>query len=154
MDKRLDSIIWGMFLLLSVISMVNAISLTMLSFTEGPYMYYIRPFNLDEEYNPNEPWTVFGLSLVSSVILYGYLIPLAMYVSLELVRMVQAYFISMDVLMGDNGKFAKAKSCGLNEELGQVRGEFVLSPLPSMFLSYFNVPLHRSPQFSQIRLEL
>ena len=54
------------------------------------------------------------------------LVPISLIVSLEMVKFIQAYFISSDYLMYDEEKdiFAKVQSSNLNEELGTVHYVF------------------------------
>ncbi|CAM6002752.1 unnamed protein product [Sphagnum balticum] len=77
-------------------------------------------------YNPNKAAVASIISFLNSLILYGYFIPIALYVSLEIVRVIQAQFIATDIHMYDpiTNKAAKVKSAGLNEELGQVDAIF------------------------------
>ncbi|CBI35911.3 unnamed protein product, partial [Vitis vinifera] len=60
--------------------------------------------------------------LVTALILYGYLIPISLYVSIEVVKVLQATFINQDIHMYDEetGNTAQARTSNLNEELGQV----------------------------------
>ncbi|GFZ04281.1 ATPase E1-E2 type family protein [Actinidia rufa] len=60
--------------------------------------------------------------LVTALILYGYLIPISLYVSIEVVKVLQAMFINQDIHMYDEetGTPAQARTSNLNEELGQV----------------------------------
>ncbi|KAK3037101.1 hypothetical protein RJ639_029943, partial [Escallonia herrerae] len=67
------------------------------------------------------------LQFVRALILYGYLIPISLYVSIELVKVLQAMLINKDLQMYDeiSSKFVEARTSNLNEELGQV--EMILS---------------------------
>jgi phospholipid-translocating ATPase len=60
--------------------------------------------------------------LITALILYGYLIPISLYVSIEIVKVFQARFINQDIHMYDEetGNTAQARTSNLNEELGQV----------------------------------
>lgn len=74
------------------------------------------------------PWAVFGLSIVTSAVLYGYLIPISLYISLELVRLVQSiWFISGDLQMycSETERASEARTSNLAEDLGRV--EVILS---------------------------
>ncbi|KAE8659564.1 putative phospholipid-transporting ATPase 7 [Hibiscus syriacus] len=87
-----------------------------------PDWWYLQPQNTDDYYNPNKPG-VSGVShLVTALILYGYLIPISLYVSIEVVKVLQASFINQDIHMYDEetGNPAQARTSNLNEELGQV----------------------------------
>ena len=65
----------------------------------------------------------FGFNFLTFFILYNNLIPISLQVTLELVKFVQAMFISMDVDMYDKTTDtpAVARTSNLNEELGQVK---------------------------------
>lgn len=56
------------------------------------------------------------------LVLLNILIPISLYVSMELVKLVQAWYINQDVEMYDevNDVPAQARTSNLNEELGQV----------------------------------
>ena len=65
----------------------------------------------------------FGYNFLTFFILYNNLIPISLQVTLELVKFVQAMFISMDLDMYDESTDtpAVARTSNLNEELGQVK---------------------------------
>lgn len=62
------------------------------------------------------------LHFLRAVMLYGYLIPISLYVSIELVKVLQTEFINNDIHMyyKEGDKPAQARTSNLNEELGQV----------------------------------
>ncbi|ORY00825.1 phospholipid-translocating P-type ATPase [Basidiobolus meristosporus CBS 931.73] len=61
-------------------------------------------------------------SFFSFIILLNTLIPISLYVTMEIVKLVQAYFINNDLEMyyQDTDTPAEARTCTINEELGQV----------------------------------
>ena len=59
-------------------------------------------------------------NLLTFVILFNNLIPISLYITLELCRVVQAYFIDNDAEMVHRDCPAQARTSDLNEELGQV----------------------------------
>lgn len=59
-------------------------------------------------------------NLLTFVILFNNLIPISLYITLELCRVVQAYFIDNDDEMVHRDCPAQARTSDLNEELGQV----------------------------------
>ncbi len=63
-----------------------------------------------------------ALSFITFVILYNNLIPISLYVSVEIVKFGQAYFINNDIEMyhEETDTPALARTSNLNEELGQV----------------------------------
>ncbi|ELP90467.1 hypothetical protein EIN_018160 [Entamoeba invadens IP1] len=62
----------------------------------------------------------FITNFITFVILYNNLVPISLYVSMEIVRIFQAYFINIDGDMCFKGKFAEARTSNLNEQLGIV----------------------------------
>lgn len=68
-----------------------------------------------------------ALSFFSFLVLLDLLVPISLYVSMELVKFVQAHFINSDELMRyeKTGIFANARTSNLNEELGQI--EYIFS---------------------------
>jgi len=66
-------------------------------------------------------------SLGTFVILFNNLIPISLYVTMEMVKLTQVYFINNDVAMyhADSNTAAMARTSSLNEELGQV--EYIFS---------------------------
>ncbi len=121
-DRTLDKIIWAMFGVLLLVSVLTAVLLAVRTKNAGTDPWYLQPTIRDSYYNPNKAAVAGIISFLNSLILYGYFIPIALYVSLEIVRVIQAQFIAADIHMYDpiTNKAAKVKSAGLNEELGQV----------------------------------
>ncbi|EGG17651.1 P-type ATPase [Cavenderia fasciculata] len=74
-----------------------------------------------------EPVEEGALSFLTFLILFNNLIPISLYVSMEFVKVFQAYFINNDQEMyyKENDTPALARTSNLNEELGQV--EYVFS---------------------------
>jgi len=64
----------------------------------------------------------FFFNFMSYHILYSYMIPISLYVSIELVKIAQIFFIEQDIRMyyEPMDQPAKAKTSNLNEELGQI----------------------------------
>ncbi|KAE8734221.1 Phospholipid-transporting ATPase 6 [Hibiscus syriacus] len=121
-EKKMDYIIYVLFSLLLVISLISSLAFAWKIRFQMPKWWYMRPDNTEDFYNPQQP-LVSGLShLVTALILYGYLIPISLYVSIEVVKVMQASFINQDLLMydDDTGIPAQARTSNLNEELGQV----------------------------------
>ena len=61
-------------------------------------------------------------SFVSFVVLYNYIIPISLYVTLEVQKFVGSMFLEWDLELYDpaTNQAAKCNSSDLNEELGQV----------------------------------
>ncbi|XP_071921511.1 probable phospholipid-transporting ATPase 4 isoform X1 [Coffea arabica] len=127
-ERRLDYLIYVLFLLLVMISVVNSIGSALVLKSEAAMWWYLRlQENADSPLNPSKPVTSFFLQFVRSLILYGYLIPISLYVSIEVVKVLQAMLINKDMRMYDelSGKAVEARTSNINEELGQV--EMILS---------------------------
>ncbi|GLU14341.1 hypothetical protein SLE2022_309170 [Rubroshorea leprosula] len=121
-ERKMDYIIYILFSLLLVISLISSIGFAVKTKLQMPDWWYLAPNDTDNYYNPQKP-AISGLShLVTALILYGYLIPISLYVSIEVVKVLQASFINQDIHMYDEetGKPANARTSNLNEELGQV----------------------------------
>ncbi|XP_028763176.1 LOW QUALITY PROTEIN: probable phospholipid-transporting ATPase 4 [Neltuma alba] len=121
-EKKMDYIIYLLFTVLILISMISSIGFAIKTKFQTPDWWYLRPKEAEYQYNPNNA-ALAGMShLITALILYGYLIPISLYVSIELVKVLQASFINKDLQMFDEetGTPADARTSNLNEELGQV----------------------------------
>eukprot|EP00741_Cyanophora_paradoxa_P007254 tig00001095_g7017.t1 len=87
-----------------------------------PGAWYLRP-----ELRWEDAVSVGFMQFPTFVILFNVMIPISLYVSAELVKLAQAYFIQQDEAMyhGESDQPALARTSNLNEELGQV--EYVFS---------------------------
>ncbi|CAG8526007.1 11302_t:CDS:2 [Dentiscutata heterogama] len=73
-------------------------------------------------------WYVFGIdrplhiSLFAFIILFNTMIPISLYVTMEIIKLVQVYFINKDINMYhvETDTPAEARTATINEELGQV----------------------------------
>ncbi|PIA42998.1 hypothetical protein AQUCO_02000449v1 [Aquilegia coerulea] len=121
-ERKLDSIIYVLFTLLVLISLISSIGFAVKIKYGMPDWWYMRPEASTSMYNPEKPETAGILHLITALILYGYLIPISLYVSIEVVKVLQASFINKDLLMFDeeSGNPAQARTSNLNEDLGQV----------------------------------
>lgn len=121
-EKKMDKIIYILFTLLVVISLMSSIGFAVKTKYQMPDWWYLVPWNTTNLYNPKKPALSGLFHLVTALILYGYLIPISLYVSIEVVKVLQATFINHDLHMYDEetGNTALARTSNLNEELGQV----------------------------------
>ncbi|KAF9617707.1 hypothetical protein IFM89_038207 [Coptis chinensis] len=121
-EKKLDSIIYVLFTLLVLISLISSIGFAVKIKIGMPDWWYMQPEDTTNMYDPQKPETAGILHLITALILYGYLIPISLYVSIELVKVLQAMFINKDLHMYDeeSGNPAQARTSNLNEDLGQV----------------------------------
>ncbi|CAJ1944306.1 unnamed protein product [Sphenostylis stenocarpa] len=125
-EKRMDKIIYCLFFLLIVISFIGSIlfGITTNDDIENGRMkrWYLRPDDTEIYYDPNEPVAAAILHFLTALMLYSYLIPISLYVSIEIVKVLQSIFINQDEKMyyEETDKPARARTSNLNEELGQV----------------------------------
>ena len=79
---------------------------------------YLEPDHPESDSDPNKPGVVFVDSFVSGFIVYGYLIPISLYVSIEMVKVFQSgVFIGKDRAMyhKETETPAQARTSNLNE---------------------------------------
>ncbi|PSS18074.1 Phospholipid-transporting ATPase [Actinidia chinensis var. chinensis] len=121
-EKQMDKIIYVLFSLLVLISLISSIGFAVKTQFQMPEWWYLQPFVDSKLYDPTQPALSGLFHLVTALILYGYLIPISLYVSIEVVKVLQAMFINQDIHMYDEetGTPAQARTSNLNEELGQV----------------------------------
>ncbi|KAH6793231.1 ATPase E1-E2 type family protein / haloacid dehalogenase-like hydrolase family protein [Perilla frutescens var. hirtella] len=121
-EKQMDKIIYILFSLLVGISLVSSIGFTLKTKFDLPNWWYLQVPDRDHLYDPDHPLQSGFYHLVTALMLYGYLIPISLYVSIEVVKVLQALFINKDIQMYDEetGTPAQARTSNLNEELGQV----------------------------------
>ncbi|XP_072959204.1 probable phospholipid-transporting ATPase 4 [Typha angustifolia] len=121
-EKKMDKIIYILFTVLLLISFISSIGFAVKTKFEMPDWWYLQPKNTTYLYDPSRSGISGIFHLVTALILYGYLIPISLYVSIELVKVLQAMFINHDLHMydEDTGNPAQARTSNLNEELGQV----------------------------------
>ncbi|KVH97928.1 Cation-transporting P-type ATPase [Cynara cardunculus var. scolymus] len=120
-EKQMDKIIYVLFTLLVLISLISSIGFAIKTGYQMPNWWYM-PQDAKKIYNPTRPFLSGCIHLITALILYGYLIPISLYVSIELVKVLQALFINRDIHMYDEetGTPAQARTSNLNEELGMV----------------------------------
>ncbi|CAM6103839.1 unnamed protein product [Calypogeia fissa] len=121
-DRSLDKVIYIMFAILLCMSVLSGAVFGYRTSHEGPGHWYLDPYDDDPYYNPNKSaFAGFGI-FINGLILYGYLVPIGLYVSLEFVRVFQGISMTMDPEMFEPSirAGAKVRTTGLNEELGQV----------------------------------
>lgn len=121
-EKKMDKIIYMLFTLLVLISVISSIGFAIRTKYSMPDWWYMEPKRAKVFYNPSNPGVAGLAHLVTALIMYGYLIPISLYVSIEIVKVLQAMFINQDIKMFDeeSGNPAQARTSNLNEELGQV----------------------------------
>ncbi|KAL8139844.1 hypothetical protein V2J09_005865 [Rumex salicifolius] len=121
-ERKMDRIICLLFSVLVLISLLSSIGYAIKAQYEVPYEWYLQPNEATSLDDPTKPTTSGLVHLITALILYGYLIPISLYVSIEFVKFLQAIFIDQDIEMyhTESGTCAQARTSNLNEELGQV----------------------------------
>eukprot|EP01116_Phalansterium_solitarium_P015668 TRINITY_DN3482_c0_g1_i4.p1 TRINITY_DN3482_c0_g1~~TRINITY_DN3482_c0_g1_i4.p1 ORF type:complete len:1118 (-),score=428.30 TRINITY_DN3482_c0_g1_i4:1315-4668(-) len=114
-EKAANVHIIAIFVLLLLMAVLCAVGNAIWQLQVGSYAWYLQ-FDANAAAGG-------ALSFLTFVILFNNLIPISLYVSVELVKLAQAYFINNDVQMyhAENDTPALARTSNLNEELGQVQ---------------------------------
>ena len=122
-EKQMDYVVLGMLILLLSMSTISAIYCSWWVKNESPKHWYLDTANSDEPFDVNKTDIVGVFAFFTSYVLYGYLIPISLYVSLEFVKVFQA----MVLLNRDRKMYHEetdtpmsARTSNLNEELGMV----------------------------------
>ncbi|KAI3844926.1 hypothetical protein MKX03_019301 [Papaver bracteatum] len=125
-EKKMDLIIYLMFFALFMISLVGSILFgieTGKDLESGRIRrWYLKPDNSAVYFDPKRSAVAAILHFLTAIMLYSYLIPISLYVTIELVKILQSQFINQDQQMyyEETDKPARARTSNLNEELGQV----------------------------------
>ena len=93
-EKKMDYIIYTLFTVLILISVISSIGFIFKTKYQAPKWWYLRPDNIEYQYDPNKVGVAGMSHLITALILYGYLIPISLYVSIEVVKVLQATFIN------------------------------------------------------------
>lgn len=129
-EKRMDKIIYILFISLILVSFVGSFFFgieTRRDLVDQKYRrWYLRPDDSTVFYDPTRASLSAFFHFLTGLMLYGYLIPISLYVSIEIVKVLQSVFINRDTRMYDKttDKRAQARTSNLNEELGQVHTIF------------------------------
>lgn len=89
-EHQMDKMIIFMFALLFAMCLVGATLFAIWTKSLSPKMWYLAPSQAPTAFNPSQPVLAGVYSFVTSFVLYGYLIPISLYVSLEMVKVCQA----------------------------------------------------------------
>ncbi|XP_042020590.1 putative phospholipid-transporting ATPase 9 [Salvia splendens] len=124
-EKKMDKIVYLLFGVLFTISAIGSIYFgikTKDDLDGGVKRWYLRPDNADIFFDPDRAPAAAIYHFLTALLLYSYLIPISLYVSIEIVKVLQSIFINQDVSMyyEETDKPAYARTSNLNEELGQV----------------------------------
>lgn len=88
-ERRLDYIIVFMLTLLFTMCLAGSVYLSVRTQRDAPRHWYLAPHGGDtanRAYDPDTPAAVGAYAGITQFILYGYLIPISLYVSIELVK--------------------------------------------------------------------
>ncbi|KEH17355.1 putative phospholipid-translocating ATPase [Medicago truncatula] len=127
-EKKMDKIIYLLFCMLFFMA---AIGSTFFGITTRDDLddddgvikrWYLRPNNSTIFFDPKRPFVAALFHFLTALMLYGFFIPISLYVSIEIVKVLQSIFINQDIHMyyAQTDKPAYARTSNLNEELGQV----------------------------------
>ncbi|KAK1299213.1 putative phospholipid-transporting ATPase 9 [Acorus calamus] len=125
-ERKMDKIIYFLFFLLVLMAGIGSIFFGITTnddLNDGKMKrWYLRPDHTKVFYDPKRAALAAILHFLTAMMLFGYLIPISLYVSIEIVKVLQSMFINQDIYMyyEDTDKPAHARTSNLNEELGQV----------------------------------
>lgn len=125
-ERRMDKIIYILFGILILISSIGSVFFwlsTKNDIRDGELeRWYLRPDDTTVLFDPERALLAAFLHFLTALMLYGYLIPISLYVSIELVKVLQSIFINQDQEMyyEETDRPAHARTSNLNEELGQI----------------------------------
>lgn len=125
-ERKMDKVVYILFCALFLISFTGSLLFgiqTKQDITDGKYKrWYLRPDDATIFYDPKRASLAAFFHFLTGLMLYGYLIPISLYVSIEMVKVLQSIFINQDQYMywEETDKPAHARTSNLNEELGQV----------------------------------
>uniref|UniRef100_A0A1D1ZCM1 Phospholipid-transporting ATPase n=1 Tax=Anthurium amnicola TaxID=1678845 RepID=A0A1D1ZCM1_9ARAE len=125
-ERKMDKIIYLLLALLVLISTIGSIFFgiaTKDDLKDGRMKrWYLRPDDTKIFYDPKKAPVAAILHALTAMMLFGYFIPISLYVSIEISKILQSMFINQDLNMyyEEADKPAHARTSNLNEELGQV----------------------------------
>lgn len=125
LEKKLDKLILTLFTVLLCMCILGSIGSGI--FINRKY-YYLRFDNTDAQFDPDSRLVVAILTFFTLITLYSPIIPISLYVSVEMIKFIQStQFINNDLRMyhAESNTAALARTSNLNEELGQV--EYIFS---------------------------
>ncbi|GAB2220643.1 hypothetical protein Drorol1_Dr00008305 [Drosera rotundifolia] len=125
-ERKMDYIIYFMFGMLCLISFIGSIFFGIWTRDDlrnnAMTSWYLRPDDTTVYFNPKRAALAAFLHFLTALMLYSYFIPISLYVSIEIGKLLQTHFINNDIQMyhEESDKPAHARTSNLNEELGQV----------------------------------
>ncbi|GJM99809.1 hypothetical protein PR202_ga16944 [Eleusine coracana subsp. coracana] len=125
-EKKMDKIIYFLMSSLLIIALLGSVLFgiwTKEDLKDGVMKrWYLRPDAATIYYDPKQAALASFFHLLTALMLYSYFIPISLYISIEMVKILQALFINQDIQMYDeeSDKPTHARTSNLNEELGMV----------------------------------
>eukprot|EP00249_Psilotum_nudum_P013543 c24389_g1_i3 orf=295-4026(-) len=128
-ERQLDFIILFQLALLVGMSVLSGLLFAIWLSMDFHKQWYLQPGRNSgnnsitfAQFNYKRPFFAGILQFFTGLVLYGYFVPISLYVSLEIVKIIQALFINYDIQLfhEETAKPASARTSNLNEELGQV----------------------------------
>ncbi|GAV73284.1 E1-E2_ATPase domain-containing protein/HAD domain-containing protein [Cephalotus follicularis] len=125
-ERKMDKIIYVLFFCLFMMAFIGSIIFgvkTKDDLKNGRMTrWYLRPDDISILFDPNYAALAAIFHFLTALMLYNYFIPISLYVSIEVVKLLQTLFINRDIHMyyEEADKPARARTSNLNEELGQV----------------------------------
>ncbi|PKA53862.1 Putative phospholipid-transporting ATPase 9 [Apostasia shenzhenica] len=125
-ERKMDKLI---YLLMSCLVLISSIGSIFFGITTHEDLHngrmkrwYLLPMDTDVFFDPTRAALAAILNFLTAMMLYSYFIPISLYVSIEIVKVLQTIFINQDIEMyhEESDKPAHARTSNLTEELGQV----------------------------------
>ncbi|CAD8112753.1 unnamed protein product [Paramecium primaurelia] len=119
-ERIMNILILGILVVQIILSIITAAFSSAWLHNYGSDSWYL-------EYTDFQPNLLSFYAFFSYILLYNTMIPISLIVSLEFVKVFQAYFIEQDeeMFVAQRKKYAKVQTTTINEELGQV--EYIFS---------------------------
>ncbi|XP_041374106.1 phospholipid-transporting ATPase ID-like isoform X1 [Gigantopelta aegis] len=127
-DRLMNLLIIGIFLFLVSMCLICTIACGIWeSYTGYNFQIYLPWESFVDKSKEKGSTTIAVLVFLSYIIILNTVVPISLYVSVEIIRLVNSYWINWDVKMYYENKDtpAKARTTTLNEELGQI--EYIFS---------------------------
>ncbi|KAF3662676.1 Phospholipid-transporting ATPase 3 [Capsicum annuum] len=128
LEKKLDKLIIALFSTLLCMCLLGAIGSGIFINEKYYYLRFESGKNSDPQSDPDNRFVVAVLTMFTLITLYSPIIPISLYVSVEMIKFIQSNkFINNDLHMyhAESNTPAQARTSNLNEELGQV--EYIFS---------------------------
>ncbi|CAJ1932170.1 unnamed protein product [Sphenostylis stenocarpa] len=125
-EKKMDRVVYFMFCIVFLMAFVGSIffGITTKDDLDNGLMkrWYLRPDDSTIFFDPKRALAAAIFHFFRALMLYGFFIPISLYVSIEIVKVLQSIFINQDIHMyyEDADKPSYARTSNLNEEFGQV----------------------------------